>query len=79
MVNFKVPFGMKCVFQFVASYFPNLKVLPVSWRQLAVMCWVRWRKRNSPFLPEILEQIYWESLPQSMQNRALSQASQRAI
>lgn len=63
---------MKYLFKFIASYFPNFKAPPVSWRQLGVMCWIRWRKRNSPLLPEILDDLYWKTLPQYMKNTVLS-------
>jgi len=78
MVEFKVPLGMKYLFKRIASYFPNFTAPPVSWRQLTVMCWIRWRKRNSPLLPEILDGLYWKALPQYMKKRVLSTTSRKS-
>jgi hypothetical protein len=69
MVTFEPPKGMRFVWRRCKRSFENSDVLPVAWRQLTAMCWLRWRYRSSPVLPEMLETLYWRTLPRRMKKQ----------
>ena len=63
--------------RFFKKYF-NPGTHPLSWDHLMKMLWRRWRKRNSPYLAEILDTIFQVTLPPRLTHRldALRKAPQ---
>ncbi|MDP1770453.1 MAG: hypothetical protein Q8L74_16845 [Nitrospirota bacterium] len=64
--------------RFFKTFF-NPGTHPLSWDHLMKMLSRRWRKRNSPFLAEILDTIFQDTLPRRLKRRldALRKAQQK--
>jgi hypothetical protein len=54
--------------RFFKKYFTP-RTHPLSWEHLMRMLWRRWRKRNSPYLAEILDNIFQETLPRRLKRK----------
>lgn len=68
MVASKPPTGMRWVWGYCRRFFDS-DVPPVAWRQLVTMCWIRWKYRHDPLLPEILDDLYWRTLPRGLRQQ----------
>lgn len=72
MVGSKPPAGMRWVWGNCKRFFDS-DVPPIAWRQLVAMCWIRWKYRRDPFLPEIIDNLYWRTLSPGLRKQWLEE------